>query len=104
MSQTLQRVIELVGRRDVYVSEHGYDELSNDKIAVRELREGVKEAQIIEDYPTYHKGPAVLVLYYSTTVEDDRFTSFGALRQIPILQRFLSRHTGQTQIVGVRIF
>ena len=66
MSQTFQRVTELVGRRDVYVSEHGYDELSNDQIAVGEVIKGVKEAQIVEDYPTYHKGPAVLVLQHDS--------------------------------------
>lgn len=69
MSQTLQRVVELASRREVFVSEHGYDELSNDRITVRDVVSGIKTAIVIEDYPDYHKGPAVLVLQRDTQGE-----------------------------------
>ena len=62
MSQTLQRIIELVERGEVRVSAHGYDELVADGILAREAIEGVFSARVVEDYPDFHKGPAVLVL------------------------------------------
>jgi hypothetical protein len=62
MSQTLQAVLELVARQEVVVSDHGYDELAADEILVHDILLGVSEATVIEDYPTYYKGPCVLVL------------------------------------------
>jgi len=62
MSETLQSVRQLVARQEVRVSEHGYDELAEDGILVHEVLRGVPDAQLIEDYPEYPKGPCVLVL------------------------------------------
>ena len=62
MSQTFQSVRDLVARQEVVISDHGYDELVADGILVEEIIMGVCEAAVIEDYPTYYKGPCVLVL------------------------------------------
>jgi hypothetical protein len=62
MSRTLEQVLTLIARREVRVSDHGYDELAADGILVREVLDGVEAAQAIEDYPDYPKGPSVLVL------------------------------------------
>lgn len=62
MSRTLAAVIELVTRREVRVSDHGYDELAKDGILAREVVEGLATAEILEDYPDFPKGPCVLVL------------------------------------------
>lgn len=62
MSETFERIRALVGRREVRVSDHGYDELAADGILVREVIAGVGKAEILEDYPEYPKGPSVLVL------------------------------------------
>ena len=42
MSKTLKRIIELVERKDVKISDHGYDELAEDGIFVREVLLGIK--------------------------------------------------------------
>ena len=62
MSETLSRVIALVERREIRISDHGYDQLSEDGIRVRDLVEGISHAEIVEDYADYPKGPCVLVL------------------------------------------
>ena len=69
MSSTLDTVRELVASGNVRISEHGYDELSDDGISVRDLLNGVTGASVVEDYPEFPKGPAVLVLQFD---EDKR--------------------------------
>jgi len=62
MSRTFELIIELVERRNVLISEHGYDELAEDDILVRDVMSSIKEAVVVEDYPEYSKGPCVLLL------------------------------------------
>jgi hypothetical protein len=62
MSRTLEQVRELVVRREVQVSDHGYDELAAEDIFIDDILAGLDAALVVEDYPTYHKGPCVLVL------------------------------------------
>jgi len=63
-SRTLEAVRLLAATGDVRVSEHGYDELVEDEILVCDLIDGVAGATVVEDYPTFAKGPAVLVLQF----------------------------------------
>lgn len=62
MSETLEKVFELVGRKQVMISSHGYDELAAGGIPVRDIVSGIAKAVVVEDYPNYRKGPCVLVL------------------------------------------
>ena len=62
MSETLERIRALIKADEVRISEHGYDELADDYLTARELLNGVRSAEVIEDYPTFPKGPCVLVL------------------------------------------
>ncbi|MCR4339807.1 MAG: DUF4258 domain-containing protein [Gemmatimonadaceae bacterium] len=62
MSATLVRIQSLAARGELRVSAHGYDELADDDILAGEAIAGLPAAIVIEDYPTFPKGPCVLVL------------------------------------------
>ena len=67
MSKTLKRIMQLVSAGNIRISEHGYDELSDEGILVREIIVGLSDAVEIEDYPSYPKGACVLVGFYRGT-------------------------------------
>ena len=62
MTETWAKILDLVQRGNVRISEHGYDELAADGIAVRDVMGGIQEALVLQNYPGYPKGPCVLVL------------------------------------------
>lgn len=69
MSETLRHVQALVAERDILISDHGYDELANDDIFVQDVIRGIGNATVIEDYPTFYRGSAVLVLQIDSNAE-----------------------------------
>jgi hypothetical protein len=66
VSKTLELVQALVRLGEVRISLHGYEELADDDIPIRDVIMGVQDALLIEDYPNYHKGPCVLVLQHDS--------------------------------------
>lgn len=64
MSKTFKKVIELIDKGEIRISNHGYDELAEDGLLVKDVMIGIKEGKVVEDYPNYPKGPSVLVLQH----------------------------------------
>lgn len=62
MSETWYKILELLKRGNIHISEHGYDELAADGISVREIIAGYLNAKVLEDYPSFPKGPCVLTI------------------------------------------
>jgi len=62
VSRLWRQVAALITAGDVRISEHGYDALADDGLAVDELLLGAGSAVVVEEYPDYPKGAAVLVL------------------------------------------
>ena len=62
MSDTFKKILELIEKGEIKISNHGYDELVEDGILVRDVMAGVKDGKVVEDYPDYPKGQCVLVL------------------------------------------
>lgn len=61
MNDIFTRIQSLVAALDIRVSEHGYDALAEDGLTAREIVAGISTAVMLEEYPDYGKGPAVLV-------------------------------------------
>jgi hypothetical protein len=62
MSSTFELVRQLIKKNEIQISSHGYEELAEDDIRVRDIISGIDTAVVVEDYPEYHKGPSVLIL------------------------------------------
>lgn len=60
----LDKIKALVLNGEVRISDHGYDELANDGLTVREVVKGISGAETVEEYPHYPKGESVLCLQY----------------------------------------
>ena len=69
MSGTLDAIRKLGAEGDLRISDHGYDEIAEDRIPIRDIISGVDGAVVVEDYPDFGKGPAVLVLQYDQNGE-----------------------------------
>lgn len=87
MSETLDAVKRLVAAGDARISEHGYDELANDRILARDILNRVDEAVVVEGYPDLAKGPAVLVLQ-SDAENQPIHVVFGAFQKDTRVRRF----------------
>jgi hypothetical protein len=101
MSETFDKVCVLVERGEVKISDHGYDEMSDENILAREVLAGVSEGIVVEDYPTYAKGPVCSCckgIWISV-----RSMSFGEFRKACPRRRLLSQPTDLILICGPKI-
>lgn len=62
MANVLHQIQKLVRAEAIRISAHGYDELADDGILVRDVMAGIDSAVVVEQYPSYPKGPSVLAL------------------------------------------
>ena len=62
MENLFESILDLIRKDKVRISEHGYDELASDGLSVREILSSVEEAEVLELYPEYPKGPCLLAL------------------------------------------
>jgi hypothetical protein len=61
VSETLERIRDLVASGRYAFSNHAYEELAADAILPREILAGLPTAVVVEDYPDAIRGPSVLV-------------------------------------------
>jgi hypothetical protein len=66
MGEILREIQNLAARGDIRISIHGYDELRQDAILVREVVEGLITAVAVEEYPDFPKGRCVLALEWDS--------------------------------------
>lgn len=59
----LDLIRALVAAGNARVSDHGFRELREDGISLAELVRGIETADVVEEYPDYHKGPCILLLH-----------------------------------------
>ncbi|MCF7669278.1 MAG: DUF4258 domain-containing protein [Verrucomicrobia bacterium] len=62
MTEFVERIRELINAGEVRISEHGYDELADDRLTARDVVNGIQDAVVVEEYPNYPKGYTVLLL------------------------------------------
>jgi len=49
MSNTFELILDLIERKNVMISDHGYDELAEDGIFVRDIMAGVAKAILVKN-------------------------------------------------------
>jgi len=101
MGDTRRRVCVLVLAGEVKISEHGYDELVVDGIFIREIIEGVQDAPLIEEYPSFEKGPCVLVRQIGG--HGNAIHAVWGIPRMRFLQPFWSPHIDRIRSVGLTI-
>ncbi|MTI87386.1 MAG: DUF4258 domain-containing protein [Balneolaceae bacterium] len=62
MSDFLDKIKKLIKEEEVRISEHGYDELSEDNLTITGIISGIASVKVVEEYPDYPKGSCILVL------------------------------------------
>ena len=64
MSTTFDRARALVRQNDWRASDHAIVRMAEQGILGSALADRIDDGVVVEDYPSYHAGPCVLVLHY----------------------------------------
>ena len=83
------------------MSDHGYDEMSDEDIPARDVMVGVFDGVVVEDYPAYAKGPCVLVL--QRDIEQRPIHVVWGIPKNLSSRRLLSLLTDLIRICGLKI-
>jgi Domain of unknown function (DUF4258) len=65
VSDFFLKIKNLLEQDDFLITDHAFRELAEEEIAFEEIRRAIQTAVVVEEYPNYHKGPAILVLTLS---------------------------------------
>ena len=98
MSETLDKVRVLVDRAEVRVSDHGYDEMSDEDVLARDVLAGVFEGVVAPRTPRVH----VCSCCKRTRISVPSMW-FGEFRRACPHRRLLSRPTDLILICGPKI-
>jgi len=80
MSRKLERIRELGARREVQISDHGYDELADDGLFVDDLLGGLAASVVVEDTLAITKVP--VCLFFNGTDTISPFMWYGVFPRI----------------------
>jgi len=84
MSDTLKQVQTLAAKRDILISDHGYDELASDGILIQDVIDGVNDASRLRIIRIITKGYAFW--FCSSTATTNQFTSYGEFPKVQQLR------------------
>jgi len=66
VTEWIEHIRRLILEENYLVSLHGYEEMENDDIFLSDIVEHMRNAESVETYPDYHKGPCCLFLIHDT--------------------------------------
>lgn len=98
MNKTFTNILKLIASNEVKISAHGYDELAEDGILVKDVTANIKDAVVLEEYLDYHKGPCILVLQKDLKGKPIHVVWGISKNSDPLL--FLLQHTAPIQNIG----
>lgn len=84
MSETFKKIIVLIKKGEVRISNHGYDELAEDGLTVKEIMASVNDGKVVEDYPDYPKDH--VSLYCKEIEKGIRYMWYGAFQRMLLRQ------------------